>query len=173
MEKHIKKLSVKWILVAVFWTTIAYLVILSAGLIYFSSKEASNSKKQAVLLAKLKNVENLAYIRNTKNNYGGETPAGAIYMYYEFLQSKQYPLASTIFTAETRDEHLSKLKDISEPAMRKFVEVLRLSEKEAAKVDASGERVEIPSPIKVVVKKVMGYAGSPVWQIESIDYQLP
>ncbi len=173
MEKQIKKLNVKWVLGAVFWTTCVYLLILSGVFAYFSYSEASNAKAHDELLTKLRNVETMAYIRNTRDNYGGETPAGAIYMYYEFLESQQYPLASTIFTAETRGEHLSQLRNISEPAMRKFVEVLRLSEKEAMGADASGSKVELLTPIKVVIKKVPGYAGTPVWQIESIDYRLP
>ncbi len=173
MQKHLKKINVKWVLGAVFWTTCVYLLILSGVFVYFSYLEVDNTRTHDALLIKLKNVEDMAYIRNTKDNYGGETPAGAIYMYYEFLESQQYPLASTIFTAETRGEHLSQLKDISEPAMRKFVEVLRLSEKEAMAADISMGRVELSSPIKVVIKQVPGYAGLPVWQIESIDYRLP
>lgn len=172
MLKSIKKINFKWVLGTAFWTSCVYLFILGSVFIYFSYVEARNSRNHNELVQKLKNVENLAFIRNTKDNYGGETPAGAIYMYYEFLESKQYPLASTIFTRETRGRHLDSLKDISEPAMRKFVEVLRVSEKEATKAETSGEKVEIVDPIRIIFKKVPGYLGDPVWQIESIDYRL-
>lgn len=173
MIKHIKKINFKWILVATFWTASAYLLILSGVFVYFSYLEVKNNRTHDDLVQKLRNVENLAFIRNSRDNYGGQTPGEAIYMYYEFLESQQYPLASTIFTKETRGAHLSLLKDISEPAMRRFVEVLRLSEKEAQAAKIEDGRVEIDSPIKIVLKSVDGYAGAPVWQIESIDYRLP
>lgn len=173
MLKHIKKISLKWVLGATFWTVCLYLLILSGVFVYFSYLEAKSNRAYDELSEKLKNVETLAFIRNSKDNYGGETPSGAIYMYYEFLESQQYPLASTIFTKETRGAHLDVLKNISEPAMRKFVEVLRLSEKEAMSVVPSSDKVELNNPIKVVIRQVNGYAGAPVWQIESIDYRLP
>ncbi len=171
--KNIKKINLQWVLEAFFWTVCAYLVILGSIFVYFSYSEAKKTAYQEELLAKLKVVEDMAYIRNTKANYGADTPAGTIYMYYEFLESQQYPLASTFFTRETRMAHLEKLKDISEPNMRKFVEVLRVSEKEYKGIRPEGDSFKISNPIDMEFRKVPGYEGSPVWQFESIDYKLP
>lgn len=171
--KNINKINLKWVLGAFFVTACAYLVILGSVFIYFSYVEMRISSEQEKLSAKLKNVENLAYVRNNKENYGADTPAGTIYMYYEFLESQQYPLASTFFTRETRMAHLEKLRDISEPNMRKFVEVLRISEKESMGISPEGDTFKLSTPINIEFKKVPGYAGSPVWQIESMDYKLP
>ena len=173
MAKYSRKVDLKWILKAAFWTACVYLVILSGVFLFFSYKDTQNNEVHEELLLKLRKVEDLAYIRNTKDNYGGETPAGAIYMYYEFLESQQYPLASTIFTRETRGEHLLKLKDISEPAMRRFVDVLKAAEKSIINVSPNGERFETVAPIKIGFQKVSGYNGGYVWQLEFIDYQLP
>lgn len=171
--KNTKKINLKWVLGAFFWAASLYLLILGTVFVYFSYTEMKASADYAKLLSKLKNVENLAYIRNNKDNYGADTPAGTIYMYYEFLESQQYPLASTFFTRETRMAHLEKLKDISEPNMRKFVEVLRISEKESMGIRPAGDSFKLSNPIDIEFKKVPGYTGSPVWQIESMDYKLP
>jgi hypothetical protein len=171
--KNINKINLKWVLGAFFVTACAYLVILGVVFIYFSYTEIKNNNDHAKLLLKLKNVETLAYVRNNRDNYGADTPAGTIYMYYEFLESQQYPLASTFFTRETRMAHLEQLKDISEPNMRKFVEVLRIVEKESMGIRPEGDSFKLSSPINVEFKKVPGYAGAPVWQIESMDYRLP
>jgi len=172
MLKNIKKINFKLILSSAFWTACVYLFLLGGVFVYFSYLEASNNRKHDELIQKLRNVENLAFARNMKDNYGGRTPAEAIYMYYEFLESQQYPLASTIFTKQSRGAHLAILKDISEPAMRRFVDVLKVSEKKAQEAEPSGKTVEINEPIKIVLRLVDGYEGLPVWQIESIDYRL-
>lgn len=143
---------------------------LIAGIAYgvYAIQINSRDKRLAEMEQTLKVIQERLYARQSEGIYGGKTPAGTIYLYYEFLESRDFPVLSTYFIPEKRAVELSRYDGVSEKEILAFVEELRAAEILARKADSSAKTYKMTSPVNMELKKM----PNDVWEFVSINRKL-
>lgn len=108
------------------------------------------------------------YQKQNAGIFGGETPAATIYLYYEFLESRDFILLSTYFVPDKRKAELSRFNDVTDNAILQFVKKLKAAEETAKKDNPSKSPYIINSPIKMEMQKM----DNGVWEFVYINYDL-
>lgn len=146
---------------------IALLVFLTWMAVIWQKQNA-----QANQLAKLESdlviVRQMLYDRQNAGIYGGTTPAGTIYLYYEFLESRVFPVLSTYFIPENRQAELTRFDGVSEKEILAFVEELRSAEAAAKKASPTKSPYIMTTPLKMELQKM----ENGVWEFTYIDRKL-
>lgn len=104
------------------------------------------------------------YAKQNAGIFGGKTPAETIYLYYEFLEARFFPILSTYFVPEKRQAELTRFDGVSEEEILALVEELRAAEILARKADLQKNSYVITSPLKIKLLKMENGA----WEFEYI-----
>jgi len=116
----------------------------------------------------LKDVQRRLYERQSAGIFGGKTPAETIYLYYEFLESRDFPVLSTYFIPERRAAELARFDGVSEKEILAFVEELRAAEVLARGADVNVSEFKMTSPVNLGLKKM----ANGIWEFEYINRKL-
>lgn len=144
------------LLISLVWTAIIW------------QKQTSQAKQLAQVQANLAESQKRLYERQSAGIFGGKTPAETIYLYYEFLESRDFPVLSTYFVPEKRVAELSRFDGVSEKEILAFVEELRASEVLAKKAERDVSTYSASFPVEMGLKKM----ENGVWEFEYIYRKL-
>lgn len=143
---------------------IALLVSLTWVVVIWQEQNAQ-ANRSAQLEGDLVIVRQRLYDRQSAGIYGGKTPAETIYLYYEFLESRVFPVLSTYFVPEKRAAELSRFDGVSEKEILVFVEELRAAEAIAKKANPTKSPYIMTTPLKMELQKM----DNGVWEFVYIN----
>lgn len=144
------------VLISMVWATVIW------------QKQMAQDKQLAAAQATLMLVQKNRYEKQNAGIFGGKTPAETIYLYYEFLESRFFPVLSTYFIPEKRQAELTRFDGVSEKEILAFVEELRAAEVLAKKADPKESPYVMTSPVKMKLLKM----ENGVWEFQYMDRQL-
>lgn len=167
MKKYNRAGNISWVNISKGVAISIGILAIVAGIIFAVFAYRANQREERLEEMKviLKDIQRRVYERQNAGFFGGKTPAETIYLYYEFLESRDFPLLSTYFVPEKRTEELSRFAGVSEREILAFVEELRAAELLARTADPRATTFTMDSPVNLGMKRM----ENGVWEFEYIN----